>query len=130
MARNFTENSLMYNVLYFVLVVGFTFLYTFIQFNPQKIADDVKKRGGFIPGIRPGMATERFLRTIVLRITAWGALFLGLVAILPYIVQSLMGISNLTIGGTGLLIVVSVVLETIRQIQALTVSRSYESFLG
>ena len=87
MARNFTENSLMYNVLYFILVVGFTFLYTFIQFNPQKIADDVKKRGGFIPGIRPGMATERFLRTIVLRITAWGALFLGLVAILPYIVN-------------------------------------------
>jgi preprotein translocase subunit SecY len=129
LARNFAQTSWPYNVLYFLLVFGFTFFYTFIQFNPQKIADDVKKRGGFIPGIRPGKETEKYLRNIVLRITLGGGLFLGLIAILPFLVQNYIGISNLSIGGTGLLIVVSVVLETIRQLESLTVTRSYETFL-
>jgi len=129
LANNFNSNALGYNILYFLLVVGFTFFYTSIQFNPDKISDDIKKRGGFIPGIRPGKTTARYLKSIVTRITLAGALFLGLIAVLPFLVQSSIGIGNLRIGGTGMLIVVSVVLETIRQIESLTVTRSYESYL-
>jgi preprotein translocase subunit SecY len=127
--QNFHSNSPGYNILYFILVVGFTYFYTSVQFNPEKIADDVKKRGGFVPGVRPGSATTLYLKKIVNRITLAGALFLGAIAILPYLVQSLVNVSSLTIGGTGLLIVVSVVLETIRQVESLTVSQSYERFL-
>lgn len=127
--QNFNSNSLGYNILYFILVVGFTYFYTSVQFNPEKIADDVKKRGGFVPGVRPGKNTTDYLKKIVNRITLAGALFLGTIAILPYLVQSMVSISSLTIGGTGLLIVVSVVLETIRQVESLTVSQSYEKFL-
>lgn len=127
---NFQQNMWQYNLTYFILVVAFTYFYTSVQFNPEKIADDVKKRGGFIPGIRPGKNTSQYLKYIVDRITLAGALFLGFIAILPFLVQSYIGTSSLTIGGTGLLIVVSVVLETIRQIESLTVTRSYESFLN
>jgi preprotein translocase subunit SecY len=109
--------------------VAFSYFYTSVQFNPQKIADDVKKRGGFIPGIRPGKSTTDYLRNIVNRITLAGAVFLGIIAILPYFVQKYIGVSNLTIGGTGLLIVVSVVLDTIRQMESLMVTRNYDSFL-
>ena len=128
-AGNFGTQSAEYNILYFVLVVAFTFFYTTIQFNSDKISDDVKKRGGYIPGIRPGKATSQYLKTVVNRITLAGAAFLGLIAILPYLVQSYVGVTGMTIGGTGLLIVVSVVLDTIRQMQALTVSKNYEKFL-
>ena len=130
LAVNFIQTSLVYNLTYFLLVFGFTFFYTTIQFNPEKIADDLKKRGGFIPGIRPGLATERYLKAVLNRITLAGAIFLGLVAILPYLLTLTLGIGqNLAIGGTGLLIVVSVVLETIRQIESMVVTRNYESFL-
>lgn len=128
-SQNFNSNSLSYNLFYFVLVVGFTYFYTSVQFNPEKISDDVKKRGGFVPGVRPGSATTSYLKKIVNRITLAGALFLGIIAILPFLVQSLVHVSSLAIGGTGLLIVVSVVLETIRQVESLTVSQSYERFL-
>lgn len=128
-STSFNANGVYYNLTYFVLVVVFTFFYTFIQFSPEKIADDVKKRGGFIPGIRPGMATTKYLKGVVTRITLSGALFLGLIAILPFIIQQISGITVLTVGGTGLLIVVSVVLETIRQVESLMVSRSYDKFL-
>ena len=129
LAQNFNAQALGYNLFYFFLVVGFTYFYTSIQFNPEKIADDIKKRGGFIPGIRPGSATTRYLKGIVDRITLSGALFLGLIAILPFIAQSVGGVGNMGLGGTGLLIVVSVVLETIRQVESLTVSQSYDSYL-
>ncbi|OGC70074.1 preprotein translocase subunit SecY [candidate division WWE3 bacterium RIFOXYC1_FULL_39_7] len=129
LAKNFQESSALYNVFYFLLVVGFTFFYTSVQFNSDKIAEDIKKRGGFVPGIRPGTATATYLRRIVNRITSSGALFLGTIAILPFLIQSFVGTASLTVGGTGLLIVVSVVLETIRQIESHSVSRSYESFL-
>lgn len=127
--QNFNSNSIGYNIFYFILVVGFTYFYTNVQFNPEKIAEDVKKRGGFVPGVRPGSATTQYLKKIVNRITLAGALFLGIIAILPFLVQSLVSVSSLTIGGTGLLIVVSVVLETIRQVESLTVNQSYERFL-
>lgn len=129
LGANFRQEDAAYNALYFLLVVAFTFFYTGIQFNPQKIADDVKKRGGFIPGIRPGMGTTKYLKNVVTRITLAGAVFLGLIAILPYFIQLFVGVTVLTIGGTGLLIVVSVVLETIRQTESLMVTRSYDKFL-
>jgi preprotein translocase subunit SecY len=129
LVQNFGNETVAYNILYFLLVVGFTFFYTFVQFNPEKIADDIKKRGGFIPGIRPGKMTETYLRKLVGKITLAGALFLGVIAILPYIVRTSIGVGNLSVGGAGLIIVVSVVLETVRQVESLTVTRSYESYL-
>ncbi len=129
LGTHFNQASLGYNLFYFLLVVAFTFFYTFIQFNPEKIADDIKKRGGFIPGIRPGKSTKEYLQGVVVRLTLFGSSFLGLIAILPWILGALFGFSNLTVGGTSLLIVVSVVLETIRQIQSQAVQRSYEGFL-
>ncbi len=129
LGKNFASTEPLYNILYFILVVGFTFFYTFMQFDPHKIADDIKKRGGFIPGIRPGRATEQYLRTITLRLTLAGAMFLGLIAIMPFFVQAYTGLTNLAIGGTGVLIVVSVVLDTIRQMESMMVTRNYQSFL-
>jgi len=100
-----------------------------MQFDPVKIADDIKKRGGFVPGIRPGSATAKYLKNIIIRLTLVGALFLGTIAIMPYIVQSFTGLTQLAIGGTGILIVVSVVLDTIRQVESMMVTRNYQSFL-
>jgi preprotein translocase subunit SecY len=128
-AVNFTQTSLLYNVLYFILVFGFTYFYTFIQFQPDKIADDVKKRGGFVPGIRPGSATTRYLKTVITRVTLAGGLFLAIIAVLPYITGSFVGFGTFAVGGTGLLIVVSVVLETIRKVESLMVTKNYQSFL-
>ncbi|PIS22238.1 preprotein translocase subunit SecY [candidate division WWE3 bacterium CG08_land_8_20_14_0_20_41_10] len=127
---NFTATSILYNVFYFSLVVGFTYFYTSFQFDPVKIADDIKKRGGFIPGVRPGKNTTDYLRTIINRITLGGACFLGLIAILPSLAGSYFGLGNMAIGGTGLLIVVSVVLETVRQIKSIKATKSYENFLN
>lgn len=130
LAINFVQTSWLYNLVYFILVFAFTFFYTKLQFSPDKISDDLKKRGGFIPGIRPGKATERYLGSILNKITFAGAVFLGFVAIMPFIMQMALGLNaNIAIGGTGLLIVVSVVLETIRQIESMMVTRNYESFL-
>lgn len=125
----FAPSSLLYNVLYFLLVVGFTFFYTAIVFNPKKISEEIQKHGGFIPGIRPGTPTTKYLNYILTRITLAGASFLGLVAILPEIARALTGVQTLLLGGTSILIVVSVVLETFKQIEANLVMRSYESFL-
>lgn len=126
----FQSNTFTYNAVYFILVVAFTFFYTFIQFNPEKIADDIKKRGGFIPGVRPGLSTAQYLKNIVTRVTLAGSLFLGLIAVLPYFMQFIFGPNTISIGGTSLLISVSVVLETVRQVESLSVTRSYEKFLG
>lgn len=129
LARLFQPTSPVYSVVYFLLVVGFTYFYTAVVFNPVKISDDIRKYGGFIPGIRPGQPTADYLNFILNRITLVGALFLGAIAILPSLVQGTTGISNLTIGGTGILIVVSVVLETVKQVESMLVMRSYEGFL-
>ncbi len=122
--------SITYNILYFVLVFCFTFFYTFIQFDTEKIADDVKKRGGFIPGIRPGKSTSRYLKGIITRLTFWGALFLSIIAILPFITGKILGLDGLSVGGSGLLIVVSVVLETVSQLDSLKTNRDYSSYLS
>lgn len=125
----FRPDGVVYNLTYFLLVVGFTYFYTAVIFNPVKIAEEIKKYGGFIPGIRPGSPTADYLNKILTRITLTGALFLGLVAILPSIAQGLTGVTTMTIGGTGILIVVSVILETTKQLEAMMVTRSYEGFL-
>ncbi|MBI4132554.1 MAG: preprotein translocase subunit SecY [Candidatus Sungbacteria bacterium] len=115
-----------YGGLYFVLVFLFTYFYTAVTFDPQAIATNIQKQGGFILGLRPGRPTAEFLYRILNRITLFGALFLGAIAILPLAVQAGFGIQALTIGGTSLLIVVSVVLETLKQINAQLVMHEYE----
>jgi preprotein translocase subunit SecY len=125
----FNPNSITYNVMYFLLVVGFTFFYTAVIFNPKKIAEEIQKYGGFIPGIRPGTATANYLNYILTRITLAGACFLGLIAILPTIAQAFTQVQTVLVGGTSLLIVVSVVLETYKALEAQLVMRNYEGFL-
>lgn len=123
---NFNPGSLYYNVLYFILVVLFTFFYTAVTFNPEKVADDLKQRGGFIPGIRPGRATEEYLNKVLTRITLLGAVFLGLIAIVPSVASAITGFTALTIGGTGVLIVVSVILETLKKLESQVIMREYD----
>jgi len=125
----FNPNGVFYNVVYFILVVGFTYFYTAVIFNPKKIAEEIQKYGGFIPGIRPGTPTAQYLNYILTRITLAGALFLGTIAIFPTIAKSFTGIETLLLGGTGILIVVSVVLETVKAIEAQLVMRNYDRFV-
>ncbi|MBI2031421.1 MAG: preprotein translocase subunit SecY [Candidatus Levybacteria bacterium] len=124
----FNPTGILYNGLYFLLVVGFTYFYTAVIFNPKKIADEIQKYGGFIPGIRPGSPTASYLNYILTRITLVGAIFLGIIAILPTVAQAFTNVPNLLLGGTGILIVVSVVLETIKAIEAQLVMRNYDSY--
>ncbi len=120
------NNQWLYGTLYFLLVFVFTYFYTAVTFDPQAIALNIQKQGGFILGMRPGRPTAQFLQYILHRITLFGALFLGAIAVLPLAVQAGFGISALTLGGTSLLIVVSVVLETLKQVQAQVVMHEYE----
>ena len=122
------ENQFFYGAVYFILVVVFTFFYTAVTFDPKAIADNVQKQGGFVPGIRPGENTATFFSHILNRITLFGALFLGVIAVLPTIIQSATGVASFAIGGTAVLIVVSVVLETMKQIEGQLTMRDYEGF--
>ena len=128
-STNFQPQSLLYNGAYFLLVIAFTYFYTAVTFNPTKIAQEIQKYGGFIPGIRPGTPTANYLNYILTRITLAGALFLGIVAVLPSLAHSITNVATLTIGGTGVLIVVSVILETVKQLESMLIMRSYEGFL-
>jgi preprotein translocase subunit SecY len=130
MSTLFSPTNWFYNLAYFLMVIGFTYFYTAIVFDPQKIADQIKKNGGFIPGIRPGKPTASYLNFILTRITLAGAVFLGLIAILPNLARLAFDIQSLTIGGAGILIVVSVVLETAKQMESQLVMRSYEGFIN
>jgi preprotein translocase subunit SecY len=125
----FTPTSFAYNFFYFVLVVGFTYFYTAVVFDTDKISDQLKQNGGYVPGVRPGKETAKYLSYIVKRTTLAGALFLGALAILPSLMQGATQITTLTIGGTSILIVVSVVLETYRKMQSYQVARSYDTFI-
>ncbi|MEI8143676.1 MAG: preprotein translocase subunit SecY [Candidatus Berkelbacteria bacterium] len=125
---NLLANQLYYGIIYFILIVVFTYFYTFIIFKPEQVAENMQKQGGYIPGIRPGTETKDYLQEIISRITFVGAMFLSSIAILPFIVQSLTGISTLVIGGTGILIVVAVVIETMRQIKSQLVMHSYDRY--
>ena len=130
LAANFSPESIAYNVFYFLLVMGFTYFYTAVIFNPQKIAEEIQKYGGFVPGVRPGKPTASFLNYITTRITLPGAIFLGLIAVLPNVIHAFTGISALVVGGTSILIVVSVVIETIKILEANVVQKSYERFIN
>jgi preprotein translocase subunit SecY len=120
------HNQIFYGVFYFLLVVGFTFFYTAIVFKPTRVAENLQKQGGFIPGIRPGTPTVNYLNYVVNRVTLAGAIFLGVIAVLPLALQQFTGTQALVVGGTSLLIVVSVVIETIKQIESHLTMREYE----
>lgn len=120
------NNIIFYSIIYFVLVVVFTYFYTAITFDPQEISKNLQQGGGFIPGIRPGQATAEMIGKIVRRITLFGALFLGTVAVLPNVTQLITGIGFLTLGGTALLIVVAVALEVMKQVESQLMVREYE----
>jgi len=124
------QNAWFYGVAYFALVVLFTYFYTAVTFDPKNVANNLQKMGGFIPGIRPGRPTSDFLYFILNRVLLFGAIFLGTIAVLPSIVQGATGITafGFTIGGTALLIIVSVVLEMMRQIGSQLTMRDYEGF--
>jgi preprotein translocase subunit SecY len=123
-----------YWVLYFLMVIGFTYFYTDVIFRQQNLAENLQRQGGFIPGIRPGRRTADYLNGVVQRITLVGAIFLGAVAILPWLVKSVTsdpqgGIGTMLITSTGLLIVVGVVLDTMKQLEAQLLMRHYEGFI-
>ncbi|MBT6691288.1 preprotein translocase subunit SecY [Candidatus Parcubacteria bacterium] len=126
--KDIFANQIFYGVFYFIMVVLFTYFYTSVIFKPQQIADNLQKQGGFIPGIRPGRHTADYLGRVVNRIIFAGAIFLGTVAILPIVVAPITGVATMSIGGTSLLIVVAVVIETVKQIDAQLVMRDYEGF--
>ena len=120
------ENQLVYGVSYFLLVFGFTYFYTEVIFHPDQISENLQKQGGFIPGIRPGKQTAEYLSNTTHKIIFSGALFLGLIAILPLIMRAFTGVNSLAIGGASLLIVVSVIIETVKQIESQLTMREYE----
>ncbi|MFC1612379.1 preprotein translocase subunit SecY [Patescibacteria group bacterium] len=121
-------NTLFYGIFYFSLVVGFTYFYTSVIFHPNQIAENLQKNGGFIPGIRPGIHTAGYLKYVINRIIFAGALFLGILAILPLLMQKVTGLQSLVVGGTSLLIVVSVVIETVKQVESQLLMREYEKY--
>ncbi len=123
--QGFLANLTFYGVCYFILVFLFTYFYTAVTFDPTQIAENLQRNGAFIPGVRPGRSTEEYLGQVITRITFVGALFLAIVAVLPIITQGLTGIQTLTIGGTALLIVVSVVLDLARRVEAQIAIREY-----
>ena len=125
---NLFNNQILYSSLYFILVLLFTYFYTMVTFDPKEISQNLQKNGGFIPGIRPGQPTATFLSQILNRITLVGALFLGLIAVFPSLMKLVSDNAALTIGGTSVLIVVSVALETAKQIKSQLVMREYEGF--
>ncbi|MCR4323073.1 MAG: preprotein translocase subunit SecY [Candidatus Azambacteria bacterium] len=128
LAGFFQAGGFLYGLLYFILVILFTYFYTAVTFDTKAIAENVQKQGGFVPGIRPGASTAEFLARVMNRITLAGAISLGIIAVLPFIIQYFTGTATLTIGGTALLIAVSVALDTMKQIDAQLVMHEYEKF--
>jgi len=122
------QNQFFYGITYFLLVFGFTYFYTAVIFHPHQIAENLQKNGGFIPGIRPGEQTAGYLQNTISRITLTGALFLGLIAVMPMLFQGFSGMQSMVIGGTSILIVVSVAIETLKQVESQLTMREYEGF--
>ena len=127
--RVFDTAGLLYSVIYFLLILGFSYFYSTMQFNPIEVANNLKKNGGFIPGFRPGKPTADFIHKVLNKITLFGALYLSVIAIAPIITQNLTGARNLAIGGTSIIIVVSVALETMKALEAQMLMRHYKGFL-
>lgn len=125
---NLFNNQAFYGIMYFLLVFGFTYFYTAVIFHPYQIAENLQKNGGFIPGIRPGTHTAEYLQHTISRITLTGALFLAIISVLPMLLKQVSGMQSMVIGGTSILIVVSVVIEIIKQVESQLTMRDYEGF--
>ena len=121
--------SIIYMVVYFMMIIGFSYFYSSIQFNPVEIANNLKKQGGFIPGFRPGKPTVDFIKKVLNKITMFGAIYLGIVAICPLIVGKIIGNDSVAIGGTSVIIVVGVALETVKALESQMLMRQYKGFL-
>ena len=127
--RIFDTTSILYIVIYFLLIVGFSYFYSTMQFNPVEVANNLKKNGGFIPGFRPGKPTADFIHKVLGKITMFGALYLAIIAIAPIITGAIIGVNSLAIGGTSVIIVVGVALETTKAMEAQMMMRHYKGFL-
>ncbi|MEG0320841.1 MAG: preprotein translocase subunit SecY [Oscillospiraceae bacterium] len=125
----FDSRGIVYSVVYFLLIVGFSYFYSTIQFNPIEVANNLKKNGGFIPGFRPGKPTADFISKVLGKITMFGALYLAVIAIAPIITGNIIGVPSLAIGGTSIIIVVGVALETVKALEAQMLMRHYKGFL-
>ena len=121
--------SVLYLIVYFLMIIGFSYFYATIQFNPVEISNNLKRNGGFIPGFRPGKPTSDFIAKVLNKVTLFGAIYLGIVAICPLIAGKLLGNSGLAIGGTSVIIVVGVALETVRALESQMMMRQYKGFL-
>ena len=125
----FDTNGWVYGIVYFLLIVFFSYFYAGMQFNPVEVANNLKKNGGFIPGFRPGKPTADFIAKVLSKITMFGALYLAIVALAPIVTSNLVGVGALSIGGTSVIIVVGVALETVKQLEAQMLMRHYKGFL-
>ena len=121
--------SIIYMVVYFILIIGFSYFYSSIQFNPVEIANNLKNQGGFIPGFRPGKPTVDFIRRVLNKITLFGAIYLGIVALCPLLIGKILGNNSVAIGGTSVIIVVGVALETVKALENQMIMRQYKGFL-
>ncbi len=121
--------SIVYMVVYFIMIIGFSYFYSSIQFNPVEIANNLKKQGGFIPGFRPGKPTVDFIKKVLNKITLFGAIYLGIVALCPLLVGKIIGNNSVAIGGTSVIIVVGVALETVKALESQMLMRQYKGFL-
>ena len=122
-------SSVVYMIFYFLMIIAFSYFYATIQFNPIEISNNLKKNGGFIPGFRPGKPTSDFIRKVLNKVTLFGAVYLGIVAILPLIIGKIVNVSALSIGGTSVIIVVGVALETVQALESQMLMRQYKGFL-
>ncbi|MNI45359.1 preprotein translocase subunit SecY [compost metagenome] len=130
-SNNFSYDRPLGMVLYIVMIIGFTFFYTFVQMNPQQMADNMKKNGGYIPGIRPGKTTEKYLTKVLTRLTMTGAIFLAAISILPIGLGALADLPRtVQIGGTSILIVIGVALDTMKTIEGQLIKRHYKGFIN
>ncbi len=125
----FSSTSTIYTILYLLLIVGFSYFYATIQYNPVEVANNLKNNGGFIPGFRPGRPTSDFIRKVIHKVTLFGAIYLGIIAVMPVVISAVTGNTSFSFGGTSIIIVVSVALETVTAIEAQMMMRNYSGFL-
>ena len=123
------SKSVLYMIVYFLMIIAFSYFYATIQFNPVEISNNLKKNGGFIPGFRPGNPTAAFIQKVLNKVTLFGAVYLGIVAILPLIIGKIVNVAALSIGGTSVIIVVGVALETVQALESQMLMRQYKGFL-
>ena len=129
----FANNSIPYAIIYFLLIIFFAYFYSTIQFNPVEVANNLKKNGGYIPGFRPGKPTSEFIQKVLNKITLFGAIYLGIIAIVPILIShfsNAAALTGLSLGGTSIIIVVGVALETVRALEAQMLMRNYKGFLS